>query len=99
MTGTRDNLLGSVTHLRPRGPLAYGSGLTGVRRGTLGKAKHGRNVLVVQKYGEQGRHGSWSKNVSLGTLIPITGVIGIMASFPVTYPTPFKAQIKGRARS
>ena len=34
----RDNLLDCVTHLCPLGPVAYGSGPTGVRRGTLDKA-------------------------------------------------------------
>ena len=33
-----DKLLGCVTHLCPLGPVAYGSGPTGVRRGTLDKA-------------------------------------------------------------
>jgi hypothetical protein len=58
----RDSLLGWVTHLCP---LAYGS------RGTLDKAWLER----VEGAGEPGRHGPWAKNVSLGTLIPITGLI------------------------
>jgi hypothetical protein len=41
--------------------------------------KHGWNGLKAQTYGEP-----WAKNGSLGTLIPITGVIGITASFLVT---------------
>jgi hypothetical protein len=86
-----DNLLDCVTHLCPRGPVAYSSGPTGVRRGTLDKAWLERvEALKAQTYGEPGRHGPWAKNVSLGTPIPIMGVIGITASVPVTHPTPCK---------
>ena len=52
--------------------------LTGVRRGT--SDDQGCNGLKVQTYGEPGRHG----HVPLGgnsTLIPVTLMIGITASF------------------
>ena len=80
----RDNLLGCVTHLCPLGPVAYGSGPTGVRRGTLDKAwlERVEGACIRQA-------GPWAKIMSLGTLIPITRVIGMNGIFSDHVSDPF----------
>ncbi len=51
--------------------------------------KHGWNGLKAQTYCEPGRHGQWTKNMSLGMLIPITGVIGMNGIFSDHVSDPF----------
>ncbi len=75
----RDNLLGCVTHLCPRGPIATGLGLDWSEERDVARAGlervEGADILVRQA----GPNGPRANKVSLGangTLIPITGVIG-----------------------
>ncbi len=51
--------------------------------------ENGWNGLKAQTYGEPGRHGQWAKSLSLGTLIPITRVIGMNGVFSGHVSDPF----------
>ncbi len=57
------------------------------------RAKRGwKNGLKAKTYGEPGRHGPRAKNVSLGTLIPITGAIGTNGIFSGHVSDPFSGR-------
>ncbi len=90
--GLNHNLLGCFTHLCPRGPEAYGSGPTGVRRGTLDKAWLGRvEGTDIRRAGPTRAVG---QECAVGNADPITGAVGMNGIFPVHVIDPFiKAEI------